>query len=125
MANTCFQLKRSYLALCFQLLLCSVLIVVLAMTLTLWLLLVAIIILVVSYLYFYYQPQLIQLEYLDEQDWTLTDQKQHIQRDQIKKIIDHGLYIIIFFQQHQPLAIWCDQLDWQDWKRLKVLAKLY
>ncbi|WP_122899936.1 hypothetical protein [Acinetobacter sp. B51(2017)] len=125
MANRCFQLQRSYLALVLQLVLCSVIIAVLAMTLSLWLLCVAVLGLVLSYLYFYYQDRIIQLEYLDQQDWTLTSQKQKVHRDQIKKIIDHGLYIIIFFEQHPPLAIWCDQLDWPDWKRLKVLAKLY
>ncbi len=125
MANRCFQLQRSYLALVLPLLLCSVIIAVLAMTLSLWLLCVAVLGLVLSYLYFYYQDRIIQLEYLDQQDWTLTSQKQKVHRDQIKKIIDHGLYIIIFFEQHPPLAIWCDQLDWSDWKRLKILAKLY
>ena len=125
MANRCFQLQRSYLALVLPLLLCSVIIAVLAMTLSLWLLCVAVLGLVLSYLYFYYQDRIIQLEYLDQQDWTLTSQKQKVHRDQIKKIIDHGLYIIIFYEQHPPLAIWCDQLDWPDWKRLKVLAKLY
>lgn len=125
MANSCFQLKRSYLALCFQFVLASVIIAVLAMTLSLWLLGAGILLLVLSYLYFYNQDRILQLDYLAEQDWTLSKQNDKQQRDQIKKIIDHGLYIIIFFQQHPPLAIWCDQLSWQDWKRLKVLAKLY
>ena len=125
MANRCFQLQPSYLALVLQLLLCSVIIAVLAMTLSLWLLCVAVLGLLLSYLYFYYQDRIIQLEYLDQRDWTLTSQKQQVHRDQIKKIIDHKLYIIVFFQQQAPLAIWCDQLAWQDWKRLKVLAKLY
>ncbi len=87
MANRCFQLQRSYLALVLQLVLCSVIIAVLAMTLSLWLLCVAVLGLVLSYLYFYYQDRIIQLEYLDQQDWTLTSQKQKVHRDQIKKII--------------------------------------
>lgn len=125
MANSCFQLQRSYFALCFQLLLASVIIALLAMTLKLWFMLVIIVLLILSYLHFFYQNKIIQLEYLADQEWTLTNQQQQSQRRKIHKIIDHGLYVIIFFEQHPPLAIWCDQLDWQDWKRLKVLAKLY
>ena len=125
MANHCFQLKRSFITLCFQLLLAAVILAVLASTVSVWWLMIAVIILVISYLHFYSQNRIIQLEYLADKEWTLTKQKQKIQRDQIKKIIDHGLYIIIFFEQHAPLAIWSDQLNWQDWKQLKVLAKLY
>lgn len=125
MANSCFQLQRSYFALCFQLLLASVIIALLAVTLKPWLVVVIIILLLVSYLHFFHQAKIIQLEYLSDQEWTLTNQQQQTQRQKIHKIIDHGIYVIIFFEQHAPLAIWCDQLDWQDWKRLKVLAKLY
>jgi c-di-AMP phosphodiesterase-like protein len=125
MASTCFQLKRSFLALCFQLLVFILIIALVLMSLSSWFILFAIVSLVLSYLYFAYQPRIIQLEYLAQNEWTLINNKQQIQRDGIKKIIDHQMYIIIFFDQHQPLAIWCDQLNWQDWKHLKVLAKLY
>lgn len=125
MAKQCFQLKRSRFALLFQLLVLGFVFYILSVTLSMWLVFLAMTIAIVAYVIFLRRDQVIQLDYLDAQDWTLTNHQNKLWRDQIKKIIDHELYIVIYFNQHQPLVIWCDQLKWQDWKRLKVLAQLY
>ena len=59
--------------------------------------------------------------------WSLYDVRhQQIQRVQIQKILDHHVYIVIFFQhKSSSLMIWQDQLSHLEWKKLKVLAKLY
>lgn len=125
MAKTCLQLKRSLVGSVVQLCLASSVIGLCAMTLSGWLTLVATLIVILSYLHFFYQDRIVQVEYLGDQQWTLLNHRQKIHTDQIKKIIDHALYIVIFFEAHPPLVIWSDQMRLSDWKKLKVLAKLY
>ena len=93
---------------------------------SLWL--VCMVMMLLSYGYFLAQQQQVsQLEYLADEDWSLYDVRhQQIQRVQIQKILDHHVYIVIFFQhKSSSLMIWQDQLSHLEWKKLKVLAKLY
>mgnify|MGYP003514602598 FL=1 len=125
MAKTCLQLKRSLIGYVVQLCLAGAVISICAITLSGWLTLLATLVMMLSYLHFFYQDRVVQLEYLADGQWTLLTQKQNIKTDTIQKIIDHGVYVVIFFVKHQPLVIWSDQLVAADWKRVKVLAKLY
>lgn len=121
-----FRLKRSLIALCFQLLVALLLLWLTHQTIYVWLHFLVAAIMIISFAQFFTAERIVQLQYLDDQEWTLSNQKGKLIRDHIKKIIDHQLYIVIYFKNYpKPLVIWCDQLCWVDWKRLKVLAKLY
>lgn len=66
-------------------------------------------------------------EHLDAREWSLSSaQSEQIQRVSVSHIIDHQLYIVVYFQHFRakPLLIWMDQLPRQQWKALKKLAKL-
>ena len=72
-------------------------------------------------------PQPICFEHLDAREWSLSSaQSEQIQRVSVSHIIDHQLYIVVYFQHFRakPLLIWMDQLPRQQWKALKKLAKL-
>lgn len=128
MAKRCFHLKPSRMAKIIHglgfILMSSILYVLLIF----WLWLVCVVLTWTSYLYFRSQQQQIrQFEYLADQDWSLYDvHQQQLKRVQINKIIDHHLYIVIYFQNRQAhVVIWQDQLSRIEWKNLKILAKLY
>lgn len=82
---------------------------------------------IAAYTYCRRSPAPRHFQHLDQREWTL----KHVQQVQpkhvsISHVIDHQLYIVVYFQhfKEKPLLIWCDQVTWQDWKRLKALAKL-
>lgn len=126
MDKASFQLKRSYLALFFQLCIFTLLMILLYQILpfSFWcgfLLLGAVV-----YILFYRKtPQITGLDYLDGKEWTLFAAGQK-QRVLISHIIDHQAYIVVYFQhaRTKPIIIWCDQVSFQQWKSLKILAKM-
>lgn len=84
--------------------------------------------LIASLFFLYKIPKAVYLAYLDDEQWTLIIQhKTPIkQRIIIQHMIDHLLYIVVYFeseQQKQSIIIWQDQLDSLHWKGLKTRAK--
>lgn len=127
MANRSFRLKRSRLALVFQLSIFMLLMVLLLKSLSPWLCGLCMILGGAAYIYGFKSPQPIFFEHLDAREWSLSHFKsKHVQRVSIRHMIDHQLYIVIYFQhvKDKPLLIWVDQLPLKQWKALKTLAKL-
>ncbi|OTG72049.1 hypothetical protein B9T23_15000 [Acinetobacter terrae] len=127
MVNRSFQLKRSRLAFVFQLIIFTLVIVLLQQLLVPWLWLLCVLLGVMAYAYGLKVPQPIYFEYLEAREWSLSNVKsEQIKRVSISHIIDHQLYIVVYFQhfQEKPLLIWIDQLPLKQWKALKKLAKL-
>lgn len=127
MANRSFQLKRSRLAFVFQLIIFTLMIVLLQQLLQPWLWLIVVLLGVIAYVYGLKVPQPMYFEHLDARECSLSSTKSSsIKRVSISHIIDHQLYIVVYFQhfQEKPLLIWIDQLPLQQWKALKKLAKL-
>ena len=127
MDKQAFIVKRSYLAVMFHFLIFVVLMVVLYKLLTVWLWAICLLIAVVAYVMCMRFPPMLLLQHLHEREWTLKSSKdEKVKQVQISHVIDHRLYIVIYFQhfQEKPLLIWCDQVAWKDWKRLKTLSKL-
>ncbi len=127
MAKRCFQLKRSRLAFVFQLSIFTLLIILLQQLLPAWLWLLCIVLGVLTYIYGFKMPQPMCLEHLHAREWSLYHLKsQQVKRVSISHLIDHQVYIVVYFQhfQEKPLLIWVDQLPFKQWKALKQLAKL-
>ena len=121
-----FQLKPSLIALVFQFAIFTVLMALLYQVVAIWLWCILLLLGLVIYALFYRKrPNISALEYLDGRDWTLTKYGQP-QRVQISHIIDHQVYIVVYFQhaRTKPMIIWCDQVAVKQWKSLKVLAKM-
>ncbi|MHA3055748.1 hypothetical protein [Acinetobacter sp. ANC 4633] len=73
------------------------------------------------------QRQVVAFAQLKANEWTvkytMTSQIQHLT---LKKLLDHEIYIVLYWQeQSQRCVVWRDQLALQEWKQLKVLAKLH
>lgn len=121
-----FQLKRSYLALMFQLSIFAVLMTLLYQLLPLGIWCVFFLLGTVVYMLFYRKtPQITALDYLEGKEWTLSTAGQK-HRVHISHIIDHQAYIVVYFQhaRTKPIIIWCDQVPFRQWKSFKVLAKM-
>lgn len=79
-----------------------------------------------SAIFIYGQTQAIYLGYLADEQWTLITQikkKKHQQHVRISNMLNHGLYVVIYFDPQQkiaPLVIWQDQLNDLQWKALKT-----
>lgn len=126
-SNLSFQLKPSKVAWFFQFGLCSVLMLVgyLALVWFIWVLFSVAILL--AWYVFRKQRKVIALAQLEHAEWTVKyvglSKPQHVN---LEKLLDHALYIVLYWQEQQPPCIvWRDQLTLQEWKQLKVLAKLY
>lgn len=127
MAKPVFQLKRSRLALVFQLLLFALLTMVLYELLITWLWLLCVILALITYMIFLNMPYAERLEYLDAGEWSLQYcHPDSLLRVHIRQVVDHHLYVVIYFEDAKikPLVIWRDQLSLVQWKDLKRLANL-
>lgn len=125
--HRCFKLKPSRLSVMFQCLLLLFIAMSLYQVLSIAVFILSIGLVNLSYFIFIRQAQIEQLEQLDASDWTLCyRQSGKMQHAQIIKMIDHHLYIVIYFQSTklQPLIIWRDQLSEISWKSLKTRVKL-
>lgn len=81
---------------------------------------------VIWWLYFQ-QIRAEQIEYLEDNKWSLKYSKsQEIERVELKKIIDHHFYIVFYFSNvtTKSIVIWADQLSKKEWKMLKVRVNL-
>ena len=124
MAKPRFKLKRSRIGLCFQLCMLFLIAWLFYQSLAWWLQILLLIVAGLGLLYFLNTVRIIQIQHLDQQEWSLIWSTGQLTRDRIQHVIDHQLYVVIYFEQNKPLVIWYDQVPWKDWKRLKVLARV-
>lgn len=123
-----FELKYSRVSVIFQLFVGLGLAILLYQLLTPIWWLCAVILLFIGFIFFLKQAQISQIEYLDQKLWSVTYfSKKEIYRADITKIIDYQLFVVIYLEETPTniAIVWFDQLPIQQWKRLKVLEKLY
>ena len=114
-----FVLKRSRIQIAFQLMIFIVLFYFFYQLLVLGL---------IIFYYFYKCRQVEYFAHLDQNEWSLKyfDQD-NVYRVIPSKFLDHQLYIVVYFKNKttKNMIVWCDQLEKQQWKQLKVLVKLF
>lgn len=94
-----------------------------------WYFIAVLISIICSVFFIYKQPNIIYLGHLDEDEWTLVEQskqKNITHRVNIVNMIDHLLYIVVFFDddtEYSSIVIWQDQLSPTAWKALKTRSK--
>ena len=123
-----FELKYSRVSVIFQLFVGLGLAILLYQLLTPMWWLCAVILLFIGFIFFLKQAQISQIEYLDQKLWSVAYfSKKEIYRAEITKIIDYQLFVVIYFEETPTniAIVWFDQLPIQQWKRLKVLEKIY
>lgn len=123
-----FELKYSRVSVIFQLFVGLGLAILLYQLLTPIWWLCAVVLLFIGSIFFLKQAQISQIEYLDQKLWSVAYfSKKEIYRVEITKIIDYQLFVVIYLEETPTniAIVWFDQLPIQQWKRLKVLEKLY
>ncbi|MDS7925589.1 hypothetical protein [Acinetobacter sp. V115_6] len=123
-----FELKYSRISVIFQLFVGLGLAILLYQLLTPIWWLCAVILLFIGFIFFLKQEEISQIEYLDQKLWSVEYfSKKEIYRAEITKIIDYQLFVVIYLEEAPKniAIVWFDQLPIQQWKRLKVLEKLY
>ncbi|WP_337080967.1 hypothetical protein [Acinetobacter pittii] len=123
-----FELKYSRVSVIFQLFVGLGLAILLYQLLTPIWWLCAVILLFIGSIFFLKQAQISQIEYLDQKLWSVAYfSKKEIYRAEITKIIDYQLFVVVYLEETPTniAIVWFDQLPIQQWKRLKVLEKLY
>lgn len=127
MDNRRFELGYSHLALIFQLFLLLIISVLLFLTLQTVLVMIGILLCTLSLIWWRKYSQVVHyFEYLGEGVWSIQFKNYtQIHQVSVKKIIDHHLYILVYFEEKQinTLVIWCDQLTFLQLKMLKILVK--
>lgn len=123
-----FELKYSRVSVIFQLFVgLGLAILLYQLLIPIWWL-CAVILLFIGFIFFLKQAQISQIEYLDQKLWSVTYfSKKEIYRAEITKIIDYQLFVVIYLEETPTniAIVWFDQLPIQQWKRLKVLEKVY
>lgn len=123
-----FELKYSRVSVIFQLFVGLGLAILLYQLLTPIWWLFAVILIFIGFIFFLKQTQISQIEYLDQNLWSVAYfSKKEIYRAEITKLIDYQLFVVIYLEESPTniAIVWFDQLPTQQWKRLKVLEKLY
>ncbi|AQV14343.1 hypothetical protein [Acinetobacter pittii] len=123
-----FELKYSRVSVIFQLFVGLGLAILLYQLLTPIWWLCAVVLLFIGFIFFLKQAQISQIEYLDQKLWSVAYfSEKEIYRAEITKIIDYQLFVVIYLEETPTniAIVWFDQLPIQQWKRLKVLEKLY
>lgn len=123
-----FELKYSRVSVIFQLFVGLGLAILLYQLLKPIWWLCAVVLLFIGSIFFLKQAQISQIEYLDQKLWSVAYfSKKEIYRAEITKIIDYQLFVVIYLEETPTniAIVWFDQLPIQQWKRLKVLEKLY
>ncbi|WP_182002859.1 hypothetical protein [Acinetobacter lactucae] len=123
-----FELKYSRVSVIFQLFVGLGLAILLYQLLTAIWWLCAVILLFIGFIFFLKQAQITQIEYLDQKLWSVAYYSgKEIYRAEIRKIIDYHMFVVIYFEgtSAKVATVWFDQLSIEQWKRLKVLEKLY
>ena len=121
-----FQLKRSLLALLFQLGGLLLLGFIWSQIFPWTLAAVFILLAATASIFFFKRPKLRALAYLDHAIWSIQwEHRARIEQAQLTQLLDHHFYTVLYFDQNVPSQIiWCDQVASKQWKQLKVLAKL-
>lgn len=127
MANTAYYLKRSRVAIVFQIGLLFLIQYLVSVLLPVWL---AVLILTMLLFSFWMQLKRATLHYLEAfsiDEWSIRPTDQGVQHMRLKRVVDHHFYIVLYFQQQSSCSyvIWYDQLTLKDWKKLKLLAKMF
>lgn len=127
MANTAYYLKRSRVAIVFQIGLLFLIQCLVSVLLPVWL---AVLILIMLLFLFWLQLKRATLHYLEAfsiDEWSIRPTDQGVQHMRLKRVVDHHFYIVLYFQQQSSCSyvIWYDQLTLKDWKKLKLLAKMF
>jgi hypothetical protein len=123
-----FELKYIRVSLIFQLFVGLGLAILLYQLLTPIWWLYAVVLLFIGSIFFLKQAQIYKIEYLDQKLWSVAYfSEKEIYRAEITKIIDYQLFVVIYLEKTPTniAIVWFDQLPIQQWKRLKVLEKLY
>lgn len=123
-----FELKYSRVSVIFQLFVgLGLAILLYQLLMPIWWL-CAVVLLFIGSIFFLKQAQISQIEYLDQKLWSVAYfSEKEIYRAEITKIIDYQLFVVIYLEETPTniAIVWFDQLPIQQWKRLKVLEKLY
>ncbi|KYQ78413.1 hypothetical protein AWW73_07415 [Acinetobacter lactucae] len=123
-----FELKYSRVSVIFQLFIgLGLAILLYQLLMPIWWL-CAVIFIFIGFIFFLKQTQISQIEYLDQKLWSVAYySEKEIYRAEIRKIIDYQMFVVIYFEGASAKAttVWFDQLSIEQWKRLKVLEKLY
>ncbi|WP_228731771.1 MULTISPECIES: hypothetical protein [Acinetobacter] len=126
MVNHQFQLKRSLLALLFQLGMLLMIGIIWFQLFPFYIFLIAIFLAMIAYLAFLRRSKMRSLAYLDQDLWSIQwHNHSKIEHVQLYRVIDHHIYIVLYFKQNRnSQVIWRDQVSLNQWKQLKVMAKL-
>ncbi|MCH2005887.1 hypothetical protein [Acinetobacter ursingii] len=126
MVNHQFQLKRSLLALLFQLGMLLLIGIIWFQLFPFYIFLIAIFLAIIAYLAFLRRSKMRSLAYLDQDLWSIQwHNHSKIEHVQLYRVIDHHIYIVLYFKQNRnSQIIWRDQVSLNQWKQLKVMAKL-
>ncbi|MFW2002177.1 hypothetical protein [Acinetobacter ursingii] len=126
MVNHQFQLKRSLLALLFQLGMLILIGIIWFQLFPFYIFLIAIFLAIITYLAFLRRSKMRSLAYLDQDLWSIQwHNHSKIEHVQLYRVIDHHIYIVLYFKQNRnSQIIWRDQVSLNQWKQLKVMAKL-
>ncbi|BBF76598.1 hypothetical protein N5J48_05535 [Acinetobacter ursingii] len=126
MVNHQFQLKRSLLALLFQLGMLLLIGIIWFQLFPFYIFLIAIFLAIIAYLAFLRRSKMRSLAYLDQDLWSIQWRNHSkIEHVQLYRVIDHHIYIVLYFKQNRnSQIIWRDQVSLNQWKQLKVMAKL-
>lgn len=130
-----YDLKRSRIAIVFQILFLAVIALVLFLLMSLWLFILSLMMMLWVFYLFHRQPKLQKIAQLDQDKWSLKFQNNSkIETVQFYKIIEHYFYVVLYFKtnveensDHKKLKsvlVWKDQVDEKSWKRLLIRANL-
>ncbi|WP_061875990.1 hypothetical protein [Acinetobacter lactucae] len=123
-----FELKYSCVSVIFQLFVgLGLAILLYQLLMPIWWL-CAVIFIFIGFIFFLKQTQISQIEYLDQKLWSVAYYSEKaVHRVEIRKIIDYQMFVVIYFEgtSAKVATVWFDQLSIEQWKRLKVLEKLY
>lgn len=126
MVNHQFQLKRSLLALLFQLGMLLLIGIIWFQLFPFYIFLIGLFLAILAYIVYLNRPKMLALAYLDQDVWSIQWKNQSkIEHLKFYKLVDHHIYMVLYFHQNnRSQIIWRDQVDLNQWKQLKVMAKL-
>lgn len=127
MANTAYYLKRSRVAIVFQIGLLFLIQCLVSVLLPVWLAVLILIVLLFSFWMQFKRATLHYCEAFSIDEWSVQPTDQVVQQMRLTRVVDHHFYIVLYFQQQSSCSyvIWYDQLILKDWKKLKLLAKMF
>ena len=127
MANTAYYLKRSRMAIVFQIGLLLLIQCLVSVLLPVWLAVVILIILLFSWWMQFKRSTLHYFQAFSADEWSIQSTDQAVKHMRLRRVVDHHFYIVLYTQQQSSCSyvIWYDQLTLVEWKKLKLLAKMF